>query len=212
MSIFVQNIIKMAYRDFTLIKFKQAFHIESASIQLFTTTIAKSVKPSQRLKDDIKEAESLPIVTEKAKSELIITPIIKELKRRNKNFSFFSGFSFSVDASIGLTGIPDFILSRSTENLIEIEAPVFCLVEAKNGIVEEGIGQCAAEMYAARLFNQQMGKPEEIIYGAVTNAFDWIFLKIEGNTIYIDQDRYFLNDLPRILGIMQYIINQYTVS
>jgi hypothetical protein len=199
----------MAYKDFSLIKFKQAFQIESASVQLFNTKTVKSIKPSQRLKDDIKDAETLPIVTEKAKSELIITPIIKEIKRRNMNFNFFSGFSFNIDSSLGLTGIPDFILAKSTQNLIEIEAPVFCLVEAKNGVVEEGIGQCAAEMYAARLFNQQMNKPYETIYGAVTNAFDWVFMKLEDNTIYIDQDRYFLNDLPRLLGIMQHIIEKY---
>jgi hypothetical protein len=201
--------VKMAYKDFSLIKFKQAFQIESASVQLFNTKTVKSIKPSQRLKDDIKDAETLPIVTEKAKSELIITPIIKEIKRRNMNFNFFSGFSFNIDSSLGLTGIPDFILAKSTQNLIEIEAPVFCLVEAKNGVVEEGIGQCAAEMYAARLFNQQMNKPYETIYGAVTNAFDWVFMKLEDNTIYIDQDRYFLNDLPRLLGIMQHIIEKY---
>jgi hypothetical protein len=200
----------MAYPDFTLIKFKQAFRIESASVQLFTTKNVKSIRPSQRLREDIKEAETLPIVTEKAKSELIITPIIKELKRRNPSFSFFSGFTFSVDASVGLTGVPDFILTRTTENLIEIEAPIFCLVEAKNGIVEEGIGQCAAEMYASRLFNQQMGKPYETIYGAVTNAFDWVFLKLEDNTIYVDQDRYFLNNLPRLIGILQHIIDEFT--
>jgi hypothetical protein len=201
----------MAYSDFTLIKFKQAFHVESASVQLFGGKKVKSIKPSQRLKQDIKEAEFLPIVTEKAKSELIITPIIKELKRRNNDFSFFSGFSFSVDASVGLTGIPDFILAHTTENLIEIEAPVFCLVEAKNGIVEEGIGQCAAEMYAARIFNQQMGKPQDVIYGAVTNAFDWVFMKLENNTVSIDHERYFLNDMPRLLGVLQYIINQYKI-
>jgi hypothetical protein len=200
----------MAYSDFTLNKFKQTFHVESASVQLFDSKTVKLVKPSQRLKTDIKEAETLPIVTEKAKSELIITPIVKELKRRNKDFSFFSGFSFSVDTAMGLTGIPDFILARTSQNLIEIEAPVFCLVEAKNGIVEEGIGQCAAEMYAARLFNQQMGEPHEIIYGSVTNAFDWVFMKLEDNTIYIDQERYFLNDLSRLLGVLQFIIDKYS--
>ena len=94
-------------------------------------------------------------------------------------------------------------------NKVEIEAPVFCLVESKNKTPDEGYGQCAAEMYAARIFNQQMGDPYETIYGVVTNAFEWVFLKLEGNTIYIDKERYFINELSLLLGVMQHIINQY---
>jgi hypothetical protein len=200
----------MSYSDFTLVKFKQQFQMQSASLNLFgNLSDFPVIEPSTRLIEDIEDAKTTPTVTEKAKSELLITPVLKEMKRRNKEFNFFSGFSFHVDSSCGLTGIPDFILARGNQNLIEIESPVFCMVEAKNGVVEEGIGQCAAEMYAARLFNQQTGKPYEIIYGTVTNAFDWVFLKLENDTIYIDQERYFLNNLSRLLSVLQHIVNQY---
>jgi hypothetical protein len=64
-------------------------------------------------------------------------------------------------------------------------------------------------MYAARLFNQENNEPYETIYGAVTNAYDWVFMKLEGNTIYIDNERYFINELPKLLGILQFIVNQY---
>jgi hypothetical protein len=64
-------------------------------------------------------------------------------------------------------------------------------------------------MYAARLFNQQMGEKEEVVFGTVTNAFDWTFLKLEGNCVYVDIDRYYLNELPAILGILQSIIAKY---
>ena len=33
-------------------------------------------------------------------------------------------------------------------------------------------------MYAARLFNQQSDEPFETIYGAVTDGYDWSFLKL----------------------------------
>ena len=92
-------------------------------------------------------------------------------------------------------------------NIVEPQCPIFCMVESKNKAPDEGFAQCAAEMYAARLFNQQMGDPYETIYGAVTNAFDWVFLKLEGNTVYVDIDRYYLNQLPKLLGILQYIID-----
>jgi hypothetical protein len=51
-----------------------------------------------------------------------------------------------------------------------------------------------------------MGEPYETIYGAVTNAFEWVFLKLEGDTVYIDHNRYYLNELPKILGVFQYVI------
>lgn len=58
-------------------------------------------------------------------------------------------------------------------------------------------------------FNQENNEPYQIIYGAVTNAYDWVFLKLEGINILIDQERYFLNDLPKILGIFQFVLDQY---
>lgn len=106
---------------------------------------------------------SLPVATargsEKARSELIISPVLLEVRQiLNQRISFFSGEDFSVDESLGLTGTCDFLLSRSTE-LIEIEAPVFILVEAKRADLKTGLGHCAAEMIAAQTFNQRKGYP-----------------------------------------------------
>jgi hypothetical protein len=95
------------------------------------------------------------------------------------------------------------------KNAVDVTAPIFCLVESKNKSAEDGYAQCAAEMYAAQLFNKQSNEPHEIIYGAVTNAFDWVFMKLENNTIYIDTERYYLNELPKVLSILQWILQQY---
>ncbi len=40
-------------------------------------------------------------------------------------------------------------------NSIDIKAPVFCVVEAKNRTVEEGLAQAGASMLAAALFNER---------------------------------------------------------
>jgi len=82
-------------------------------------------------------------------------------------------------------------------------------MESKNKTPDEGYAQCAAEMYTARLFNQQTNEPYETIYGAVTNGFEWVFLKLDGNTIHIDKDRHFLNELSPLLGILEFIVQQY---
>ncbi len=198
----------MAYSDFTLNKLEQKFGLLQRRTDLFQKPTRK-IKPSIRLKADLEDAKHFPLLNEKVKSELITTPILKELWRRNEGkFTFFSGFTFDVDTEQSLNGVCDYLLSTAT-NSIEIKAPVFCLVEAKNRAIEEGLGQCAAEMYAARLYNKEFGLETNIIYGAVTNAFDWVFLKLENNTITIDTDRYFINDLSALLGVLQQIIDFY---
>jgi hypothetical protein len=197
----------MAYSDYTFSKLKQRFGIVQESVYLFEEISIANAKASKRLLEDIKEAEQMPLSTEKAKSEYLIAPILKELKRTNPSLSFFSGYTFNVDVENELTGAPDYHISKKTR-IIEIESPVFCIMETKNKTVEEGYAQCAAEMYAARLFNAQMGEPQPVIYGAVTNAFDWVFLKLEENVVYIDMHRYYLGNLDQLLGVLQYVIKK----
>lgn len=82
-------------------------------------------------------------------------------------------------------------------------------MESKNKAPDEGFAQCAAEMYAARLFNQQTNQPYETIYGAVTNGFEWVFMQLENQTLFIDSDRYYLNEPQILLSLLQHIVNQY---
>ena len=79
---------------------------------------------------------------------------------------------------------------------------------SKNRGIEEGIAQAGAEMYAAQIFNEQEGTPTPIIYGCVTTAFDWLFLRLENKVLYIDTKRYYVNEteLPKLLGILHYIV------
>jgi hypothetical protein len=195
----------MAYSDFTFAKLKKRFKITQESVYLFEGISIAPLVPSAKLLDDLKEAEQMPMLTEKAKSEYLIAPFVKDLKRRHPNLSIFSGYTLNIDVENELNGAPDFIISKRPR-IVEIEAPIFCIMETKNKTVEEGYAQCAAEMYAAYLFNEQMNEPLVTIYGAVTNGFDWVFLKYENLTIQIDMNRYYLGNLPQLLGVMDYII------
>jgi hypothetical protein len=198
----------MAYSNFTLAKLKKDYGLEQYHCYLFAEVALLTIEPSLRLQEDLLEAKEVPVMTEKAKSEAIIYPIIKEVKRKNPQISIFSGYALTVESDKELNGSPDFLISAKP-SIVEPERPVFCLFESKNKEASEGFAQCAAEMYAARVFNQENNEPYETIYGVVTNAYDWIFMKLEGNTIFIDKERYFLNELPKLLGILQFIINQY---
>ena len=189
-------------------------------LNLDIKTIAKAVlgkhetvEPSAFLLQTLADNEGLPMATEKAKSEHIVAPILKEIRRNNLDkMTYFSGYTFNVDKKRGLVGRCDFILSLKPHS-INIEAPLFCMVESKSEAPDDAnaIAQCIAEMYAARLFNEQHNNVHiKIIYGAITNGYEWIFAKLEGDTAFIDiTNRYPHTDLPRILGALQHIINQF---
>ena len=197
----------MAYSDFTLNKLEQKFGLLQRKTDLFQKPLRK-IKPSRRLKADLEDARLLPLLSEKAKSEFLIAPLLLELYRNNPHqFTIFSGFAFDVDNANQLNGICDFLFSQYPD-AAELRDPVFCMVEAKNRTIEEGFGQCGAEMYAARLYNQAKNKTE-IVHGAVTNGTEWVFMKLQNNELLIDNYRYGIIELPQLLGAFQNIIDFY---
>lgn len=166
-----------------------------------------TIEPSDFLKTALERNLKRKMRSEKAKSELLISPILTELEEFNQgHFACYSGYKFNVDLQKGLGGFCDFILSLEA-GAFTIEAPVFLVVESKNENIEEGIPQCIAEMYAAQIFNDRAGKPRPIIYGAVTYGQVWKFIRLIKNDANVDSQIFFLNQLPEILGIMQYIVD-----
>ncbi len=200
----------MAYNKFKKLEtLRNQFDINAISDVWLPKKIV-SVKATNKLLEDLNEAKKAPLTTEKAKSEYIVVPILRELGRiYDYQFITFSGFEFNVDAKTGLNGFCDFILSAETKK-IEVTAPIICLVEAKNAEIEKGLAQCGAEMYAAHLFNEQRGNPRKAIYGCVTNAFSWCFLKLENKDLFIEIDYIPLtfanpND---VLSVWQWILDK----
>ena len=193
----------MAYSDFSLTKFRKNFNITiDEEADLFATV--EPIEISEKLTNTLEETTELALAinTEKARSEMIITPILLEVRRKaNYKISLFSGTDFNVDVEKGLNGYCDFVISRSKEQLT-INAPVLIIVEAKNENIKGGLGQCAAAMLAAQLFNEQEGNEIKTIYGAVTTGDIWKFLKLEGTDIFIDLNNYYIKELNKILGIL----------
>ena len=159
----------------------------------------------QTLQDNI--ALALAINTEKARSELIVTPILVELRKHfNYQISFFSGKEFNIDPEKGLNGFCDFLISRSPEQLL-IKTPVVALVEAKNDNLQNGLPQCMAEMIAARIFNERNNNNIAAIYGVVTTGTNWKFLRLINQTIEVDLNDYFIDRISKIIGILKHLIN-----
>jgi hypothetical protein len=161
------------------------------------------IHPSQGLIDYLANTVDLAttISTEKARSELIITPILLEIRALFK-VGYFSGNTFNVDESKSLTGVCDFLLTAST-NQVVIDAPVVAIVEAKDNDIRSGLGQCAAEMVAAWIFNDRQGRSDRVIWGVVTTGTNWRFLRLQGErSLEVDLSEYSIAQLPQILGIL----------
>lgn len=90
-----------------------------------------------------------------------------------------------------------------------MKSPVITFVEAKNENMMGGLGQCIAEMIAAKIFNEKEGNSISSIYGTVTTGLFWKFLKLTGNIVQIDLKNYGIEDNPeRIIGILSAMLTQ----
>jgi hypothetical protein len=198
----------MSYSEFSLddVKNKLGLKIQEVAEVILGVEL---IKPSQLLQETLTEniPLALGIDTEKARSEMIVAPVLIEIRKLYYHqISLFSGTEFNVDRTQGLNGVCDFMICHSSEQL-SVNAPVFILVEAKNDNIKSGIPQCIAEMVAAAIFNIQKNNHIPSVYGAVTTGSIWKFMKLENSTIYIESTEHFIENIPLILGMLMRIIH-----
>jgi hypothetical protein len=196
----------MPYNNFTVEEVGDKFDLVFKA-KSFLPELAE-ILPSNWLKETL--VKTLPLTkmvgSEKARSEFIIAPILVELRGLAKDeISIFSGREFNVDRELGLNGICDFLISKSSDQLT-LSAPILALVEAKKGVLEDGWGQCIAEMVAAQKFNEHKGKPIQSIYGIVTSGSLWHFLQMQGNSVLLDPNEYPLSPLEKLLAVLNWMV------
>ena len=193
----------MPYSKFTLEEVLTNFNLTLVE-NLGKFNNLPEVAPSKLLEETLEDNIPLAVAigTEKARSELIVSPILVAVRKHlNKQISLFSGIEFNVNIELGLSGFCDFIISLSSLQTI-IKAPVVTLVEAKNDNIKSGFGQCLAEMVAAQIFNKNKGNQISQIYGAITTGTAWQFLELEGENVVLDLEEYSLKNLPKLLGVL----------
>jgi len=199
----------MPYNDFTVKKIQDIFQVifvEKLNLFFHVNEILISRHLTETLEENVPLA--IAVNTEKARSELIISPVLVELRKRFEHrISLFSGVEFNVDKQRDLNGYCDFIISFSSEQLF-VKSPVITIVEAKNENLMSGLGQCIAEMIAANIFNEQEGSSISKIYGVVTSGTSWKFMKLQDNTVFIDLNDYSISNPNKIVGILSEMIEQ----
>jgi hypothetical protein len=165
----------MSYSQFSLSEVQELFNLSiTEGVGIFAGL------PSTPISDYLQEtlnyniSLALAINSEKARSELIIAPVLVELKKLT-GYGLFSGVEFNVDPSQGLAGYVDFLVSRDPEQLF-VKAPVVTIVEAKKEDINNGLGQCVATLVAAQIFNERKGLIIPDLLGTVTTGSAWKFL------------------------------------
>lgn len=189
----------MAFEDFTL---------EAVETDLGVTTRPGAVFPDLPavagppwLADTLARGMELALVSEKARSEFIVAPILLAVRELSGGrISILSGQGMNVDPARGLSGECDFILAAS-DPLPRLRAPLLTMVEAKQNDIESGLGQCIAQMVAAQMFNERAGQSVPV-YGCVTSGENWQFLRLDGTTVRMDPARRYINDVGSVLAAL----------
>lgn len=197
----------MAYSEFTLPILTRQFSLTiDETTDLFADVPEATLRSEFHAQLDELVPLALAVSSEKARSELIIAPVLLELWRMTgQRIGFFSGILFDVDKTQGLDGFCDYILTRTPRQLF-VEAPEVMLVEAKNEDMKRGYGQCLAEMLAAQRFNAADEQGDDTVYGAVTTGERWKFLELEGTAARIDSEDYYLEHIGKIMGILWHLL------
>lgn len=201
--------MKKSYSNFKTVDDIKSLGINMVAVSLFGNNVPE-VKPSNWLAQTLEVYKATPSGSEKAKSELTITPIFGDLRLRNpQKFSFFSGYQLNVLPEKGLRGFCDFILSKKY-NAVLLESPLLVVVEAKlREDLPDALPQCIAAMYAAQILNQRNDENLPYIYGVVTNGQEWLFVKLANMMAYVDTERYFTARLPQLLGVWQLVLDSF---
>lgn len=193
----------MAYNKFTMAQLQAEYQIEDTEQAKLFADAPPAIISDWLRQTLAKQTEvALRSGSKKARSELLITPILIEVYEQSRDrANFFSGIEFDVDKKRGLAGFCDFLFTLAPRK-ITIQAPIISVVEAKKEDIPAGIPQCLAELVAAQIFNARAEKPIDTLYGIVTTGDVWKFLRLQGTAATIDTDLYYLDNVEKIVGII----------
>jgi hypothetical protein len=196
----------LAFRHFVFPEVQQEFGLTIHDANLCSTAAPFPVREDFDAFAQYGATVAAASSTEKAKSEFIIAPVLLELWRSLRGSCLlFSGLEWEVDCGRGLNGFCDFLLTKGETQYI-LWPPFVAALVVKNANIRSGLGQCIAAMYAAQLANQQTKTAVASVFGIVSTGSAWKFLCLQGKVVTIDIPEYYLDILPKIMGILREIV------
>ena len=194
----------MAYTDFTLETAESLLGVRARSGDLFPT-LAPLPVPGW-LGDFLARGRQLALVSKKARSEFIVGPILLACRELSGGaLAIFSGQRFDVDPGRGLTGECDFLVALA-DPMARLRSPIVAVVEAKKNDIEAGLGQCFAQMVAARDYNDREAAGGAALHGCVTTGEAWQFLRLEGPAATGDRSRLYIDNVGGILAVFGAVV------
>ncbi|HEX5446999.1 MAG TPA: hypothetical protein VFW87_24505 [Pirellulales bacterium] len=196
----------ISYREFTLEDVVRHLGVTSQEADLFPN--AAPARVPDWLPPLMARGTRLALISEKARSEFIVVPILLAARELSGDqVAIYSGQRLDVAPEQGLAGECDFILALGPA-LPPLHAPLMTVVEAKKNDIEIGLGQCIAQMSGARLFNERAGRAEAPVFGCVTTGETWQFLRLDGQMAQLDRQRYYVDNVGKILSAFQAIYRE----
>ncbi len=191
------------YKNLTILKAKHP-HIIVNSENFIPELPEKEVKTS--LKEDIAFNLEAYRSNEFYACEALVSPILRYVWQnmyfKDINMWTHQGIKYDDD----LVGVPDFMFTHLDQKQYEILSyPIITTVEAKADNFAEGWAQCIAQMLACQKLNT---KPNVIIYGIVTTGKVWEFGKLEGNICIKNTNVCSIDELPKLVGIISYLLGE----
>jgi len=186
----------MAFSEFTLELVAKSLGIHTEEADLFPDL--SPVELPEWLPILLARGTRLAYLSEKSRSEFIVVPTLLAARELcGERMAIYSGQRFDVDVARGLSGECDFILALGPA-IPPLRAPIATVVEA-------GLGQCIAQMVAARMFNESGGQNVSV-YGCVTNGEAWQFLRLKESAAVLDIRRYYMDNVGGVLAVLLAII------
>lgn len=192
----------MAFSDYkNIAQVQQEFGIK---YQEQSFIVAQPVEPPAHFREefDFNQKNIAVFTSEAARTELVISPILREIyKRFHERYSFWIQKTISYNDK--LNGTPDYLIAtRSALGKTVLDLPLVVVVEAKKNDFEQGWGQCLAELVAAQKLN---GNPNKPVYGIVTDGELWKFGKLVNDTFTSNLEGYTVGDLAELFGAITFI-------
>jgi hypothetical protein len=189
----------MAYSEFLLTTVLTELGLDGPPpLNLFPNL--QAIVPPSWLLSALQLRTRIMLTTEKARSEFIVAPILSAvLEHFDSRLCIFSGERLDVDPARSLVGECDFLIG-SAGPVRSLRAPLFTVVEAKRHDIEQGLGQCIAQMVGAQLFNERQGQPIRYVFGCVTTGDSWQFLRLQGQELTMHDSMFFIDQPGLILA------------
>ena len=197
----------MAFSEFTLELVERSLGVSVREADLFPKEVPPAPIPAW-LPAWLARGTRLALISEKSRSEFIVVPILLAARELcDDRLAIYSGHRLDVDPARGLVGECDFLLAIGPA-VPPLRAPLAAVVEAKKNDVEAGLGQCIAQMVAARRFNELAERADSPTFGCVTTGETWQFLRLDEAGAVLDRNRLYLDNVAGILGTLMAIVRE----